>query len=266
MRLDVELVNRKLFSSRQKAKEAVVEGMIKINSAICKKPSYDVKPEDKISVSENRLSFVGRGGLKLEKIADKHGLYFDGKNCMDIGASTGGFTDCMLRRGAEFVYAVDVGSDQLDERLRSDKRVCNMEKTDVRNISVGDIDKKIDFISIDVSFISLKLILPKAFELLADGGMAAVLVKPQFEAGKQNVGKKGIVKSQKIHEKVLFDIADITMSLGFGIIDMDHSPIRGGSGNIEYLMLLKRGKIDFSADIKNIVKEAFEKLKSGGEA
>ncbi len=265
MRLDVELVNRKLFLSRQKAKEAVAGGRIRINSAVCKKPSYDVKPEDEILVSEDRLSFVGRGGLKLEKIADKHSLNFNGKNCMDIGASTGGFTDCMLRRGAEFVYAVDVGSGQLNERLRSDKKVCNMEKTDVRSISAKDIDKKIDFISIDVSFISLKLILPKAFELLSDGGMAAVLIKPQFEAGRHNVGKKGIVKSPEIHEKVLLDITDVTMSLGFGIMDIDHSPIRGGSGNIEYIMLIKKEKTDFYADIKSIVKEAFEKLKSGGE-
>lgn len=266
MRLDIELVNRKLFPSRQKAKDAVTEGAVKVNSVICRKPSFDTKPEDEISVSENILNFVGRGGLKLEKIADKHKLLFNGKNCMDIGASTGGFTDCMLKRGAEYVYAVDVGSDQLSQKLRDDKRVCNMEKTDIRNIDRNSIDKKIEFISVDVSFISLKLVLPKAFELLELKGMAAILVKPQFEAGKQNIGKNGIVRSSKIHEKILFDIIDFTLHLGFGIIDVDYSPVRGGSGNIEYLLLLKKEKTNFPVDIKNTVKEAFENFKNGGKA
>ncbi len=269
MRLDIELVNRNLFPSRQKAKEAITEEMIKVNSVICKKPSFDVKSEDEITVSEMVSDFVGRGGLKLEKIADKHKLYFNGKSCMDIGASTGGFTECMLRRGAEFVYAVDVGSGQLDKKLCSDSRVCNMEKTDVRNITVADIDRKIEFISVDVSFISLELILPKAFELLENGGMAAVLVKPQFEAGRQNVGKNGIVKSPEIHEKVLSSIIETVRLIGFNILDLDYSPIRGGSGNIEYLLLLKKEIMNFDnsdIDIKNMVMKAFGNFKNGGKA
>ena len=265
MRLDIELVNRRLFPSRQKAKEAVTEGCIKVNSKICIKPSFEVKPDDKIDIYGDTLSYVGRGGLKLEKIADKAKLSFEGKTCMDIGASTGGFTDFMLQRGAEYVYAVDVGSDQLNSKLKENKRVCNMEKTDIRNIMKSSLNRKIDFISIDVSFISLKLILPKAFELLEQGAMAAVLIKPQFEAGKQNIGKNGIVRSPKIHEKILYDIINFTASLGFGIINLDYSPITGGSGNIEYLLLIKKENSSLLIDINKTVKEAFENLKNGGK-
>lgn len=266
MRLDVELVNRGLFSSRQKAKEAVAEGHIKINSKVCTKPSFDIKSDDKIDICGNTLSYVGRGGLKLEKIADKAKLSFEGIICMDIGASTGGFTDFMLQRGAEYVYAVDVGTGQLSDKLRTDKRVCNMEKTDIRNIMKSNLNRKISFISIDVSFISLKLILPKAFELLESRAMAAVLVKPQFEAGKNNIGKNGIVKSKKIHEKILDDIINFAVSLGFGIIDLDYSPITGGSGNIEYLLLIKKENNSKLININQIVNEAFENLKNGGKA
>lgn len=265
MRLDVELVNRKLFPSRQKAKEAVLSGIIKINSIICTKPSFDVKTEDEIIISGEKMNFVGRGGLKLQKLADKHKLSFVGMTCMDIGASTGGFTDCMLQKGAEYVYAVDVGSGQLAKKLREDKRVCSMEKTDIRNITAENLNKKIDFISADVSFISLKLILPKIYELLNENGSAAVLIKPQFEAGKQNIGKNGIVKSKNVHEKVLLEITDLASALGFGIADLDYSPITGGSGNIEYLTLLKKGKQEFFFDINKTVIKAFENFKNGGK-
>lgn len=266
MRLDLELVNRKLFPSRQKAKEAITEGIIKVNSSICVKPSFNVNDEDDIVISGEKLNFVGRGGLKLEKMADKHNISFEGKCCIDIGASTGGFTDCMLKRNAEYVYAVDVGSDQLDKKLCEDKRVCNMEKTDIRNLTHKNFDRKIDFISTDVSFISLKLILPKIYELLDNDGMAIVLIKPQFEAGKENIGKNGIVKSSKIHEKVILEIINSTVSLGFFVIDIDYSPITGGSGNIEYLMVLKKVKQKVSIDVKKIVSEAFESLKNGGKS
>lgn len=265
MRIDVELVSRKLFQSRQKAKEAIVEGNVSVNGKVCLKPSFDVTENDKIDISGDILSFVGRGGLKLEKIIKKHNLEFDGKTCMDIGASTGGFTDCMLQRGAEYVYAVDVGSGQLAQKLCVDKRVCNMEKTDIRNVSADTFDRKIDFISIDVSFISLKLVLPKAFELLSDSGSMAVLVKPQFEAGKSNINKNGIVKSPKAHENVLSDIISFAMKTGFEITDADYSPVTGGSGNIEYLLLLKKGNGVFTDDIKNLVNETFKNFKNGGK-
>ncbi|MGN0614295.1 MAG: TlyA family RNA methyltransferase [Porcipelethomonas sp.] len=266
MRIDIELVNRNLFPSRQKAKEAVLDGAVLINGKVCTKPAADVSGNDIIEISGKTLSFVGRGGLKLEKAAYKHGLSFAGKTCMDIGASTGGFTDCMLQRGAEYVYAVDVGSGQLADKLCRDDRVCNMEKTDIRNVLPENLRHKIDFISVDVSFISLKLVLPKAFELLENDGMAAVLIKPQFEAGKQNVGKNGIVRSPKVHERVLAEIAGFTAELGFGIIDMDYSPVTGGSGNIEYIMLLKKGSSDYMPDIRSVVNSAFLNFKKGGKA
>lgn len=266
MRIDIELVNRKLFQSRQKAKEAIAEGNITVNGKICIKPSFDVSDDDSIEISGNVLGFVGRGGLKLEKIADKHSLDFSGKVCMDIGASTGGFTDCMLQRGAEFVYAVDVGSGQLADKLCSDKRVCNMEKTDIRNVSSDDLQREIDFISIDVSFISLKLVLPKACKLLKHDGSMAVLVKPQFEAGKKNIGKNGVVKSQKVHENVLCDIISFAFQIGLVVYDADFSPVTGGSGNIEYLLLLKKGSDFFMPEIKNLTASAFENFKNGGKS
>lgn len=266
MRLDTELVARELFSSRQKAKNAVVNGFIKVNGVVCTKPSLNVEKSFSIEVSGEALPYVGRGGLKLEKIIKKHNIRFDNLVCMDIGASTGGFTDCMLQNGADYVYAVDVGSDQLDESLKSDKRVCNMEKTDIRNIFPKDIERKINFISIDVSFISLNLILPKAYELLENYGRITVLVKPQFEAGKSNIGKNGIVKSLKVHENILLDIIDFSEKLGFEIMDVDYSPVTGSKGNIEYLIFMKKGNVKKLFDIHNLVKSASDKLRIGGRA
>lgn len=263
MRIDIELVNRKFFPSRQKAKEAIADSKITLNGKICLKPSAEVSESDLIEVADDIMSFVGRGGLKLEKISDKHRLSFNGKCCMDIGASTGGFTDCMLQRGAEYVYAVDVGSGQLAQKLCEDKRVCNLEKTDIRNVSKEDFERSIDFISIDVSFISLKLILPKACELLTEQGSMAVLIKPQFEAGKSNIGKNGIVKSPKVHEKVLTDILAFCFQIGLQVTDLDFSPVTGGSGNIEYLILARKGNEIFNFDIKSIVADAFRNFKNG---
>ena len=266
MRLDTELTARKLFSSRQKAKNAVVNGLIKVDGVVCTKPSFNVDENFSIEIAGDVLPYVGRGGLKLEKVIKKHNIRFDNMVCMDIGASTGGFTDCMLKNGADYVYAVDVGSYQLAESLKEDKRVCNMEKTDIRNILPEDIGKKINFISVDVSFISLKLILPKAYEILDNSGKMVVLIKPQFEAGKPNIGKNGIVKSFKIHENILYDIINFSEKLGFEIIDLDYSPVTGSKGNIEYLMFLKKGSACSLIDIHNLVKNAFDKLKTGGKA
>ncbi|MGN1481674.1 TlyA family RNA methyltransferase [Porcipelethomonas sp.] len=266
MRLDVELTNRKIFESRQRAKEAVLAGRILVNSCVCTKPAFSVTDNDVIDITGEDLKYVGRGGLKLEKMIIKHDLRFDGMTCMDIGASTGGFTDCMLQNGAEYVFAVDVGSDQLAQKLKNDSRVCNMEKTDIRNVSGESIGETMDFISVDVSFISLKLILPKVFEFLNEGAKAAVLVKPQFEAGKSKIGKNGIVKSRNVHVEVLNDITAFSRSLGFGIEDLDFSPVTGGKGNIEYLMLLVRGKSEDDYNVNKTVKNAFENLKTGGKA
>ena len=216
-------------------------------------------------IASTGSKYVGRGGLKLEKLVLKHNLVFDKMICMDIGASTGGFTDCMLQNGAEYVYAVDVGSDQLAQSLREDRRVCNMEKTDIRNVVNDSIIGKMDFVSVDVSFISLKLVLPKVYELLNNGKMAAVLVKPQFEAGKSNIGKHGIVKSPTVHAEVLEDIINFSELLGFGIYALDYSPIKGGKGNIEYLLMLSKDSEENEFNIKATVKDAFVGLKNGGK-
>lgn len=265
MRLDSELVNRKLFQSRQRAKNAVTEGKVLVNSKVCLKPSFDVDENDIIEINGEDIKYVGRGGLKLEKLVLKHNLVFDKMICMDIGASTGGFTDCMLQNGAEYVYAVDVGSDQLAQSLREDRRVCNMEKTDIRNVANDSIIGKMDFVSVDVSFISLKLVLPKVYELLNDGKMAAVLVKPQFEAGKSNIGKHGIVKSPTVHAEVLEDIINFSKLLGFGIYALDYSPIKGGKGNIEYLLMLSKDAEENEFNIKATARDAFVSLKNGGK-
>ena len=259
MRLDLELVNRNIFASRQKAKEAVRQGRVKVNGKVCTKPAFEADEHTQIETESLGNDFVGRGGHKLFKMLDKHSIALDGLICMDIGASTGGFTQCMLRFGAEYVYAVDVGTGQLASELCADSRVCNMEKTDIRNVTKESIDKQPDIISADVSFISLKLILPKIYELLKNSGRAVCLIKPQFEAGKNNVGKKGIVKDRKVHISVLEDITAFAMAVGFTVEDVDYSPIQGGSGNIEYLMLISKDdeKVHRGYDFKMIVEQAF---------
>lgn len=263
MRIDVELANRGLFKSRQKAKEAIVGGQIKLNGRICIKPSTDVLDTDSLEICGNTLPYVGRGGLKLERILDTTGISLENKTCIDIGASTGGFTDCMLMRGAAFVYAVDVGSGQLAEKLVQDNRVMNMEKTDIRNVMKENLDREIDFISADVSFISLKLVMPKMYELLSEQGSAVVLIKPQFEAGKKNIGKNGIVKDPRVHRAVLEDVLSSAESTGFGICALDFSPVTGGSGNIEYLCMLKKTSCTAKMDIVKTVSDAFENLRKG---
>ena len=240
MRLDTELTARKLFSSRQKAKNAVVNGLIKVDGVVCTKPSFNVDENFSIEIAGDVLPYVGRGGLKLEKVIKKHNIRFDNMVCMDIGASTGGFTDCMLKNGADYVYAVDVGSDQLAESLKENKRVCNMEKTDIRNILPEDIGKKINFISVDVSFISLKLILPKTYEILDNSGKMVVLIKPQFEAGREKVGKKGVVRDPAVHREVIEMVTAYAQSISFAPCHLEFSPIKGPEGNIEYLLHLKK--------------------------
>ena len=259
MRLDIELVRRGKYKSRQKAKEAIINGRVRADGKICLKPSYEIDDSVSIETEDTENDFVGRGGHKLLKMLDKHRISLDGNTCMDIGASTGGFTQCMLRHGAECIYAVDVGTGQLAQELCCDSRVINMEKTDIRNVSAESLDKLPGFISADVSFISLKLILPEIYRLLEDDGKMICLIKPQFEAGKKNVGKKGIVRSPKVHISILEEIADFAEGLGFTINDVDHSPIQGGSGNIEYLMLAEKSNKaihkDFDFDV--IVERAF---------
>ncbi len=241
-RLDVLLVNRGLAPSREKAKTLIMAGEVFVNGQREDKPGTTFE-EAKITSLEVRgetLPYVSRGGLKLEKAVKNFDFSLEGKVCMDIGASTGGFTDCMLQNGAVKVYSVDVGHGQLDWKLRSDDRVVCMEKTNFRYMIRDDIQDDLDFASCDVSFISLTKILLPARRLLKDGGQMVCLIKPQFEAGKEKVGKKGVVRDPAVHEEVVHRIMDFTKIAGFEVLHLDFSPIKGPEGNIEYLIHIRK--------------------------
>ncbi len=264
MRIDFYLVENKIVTSRERAKEHIKNGDITVNGVVVTKPAYDVLENDNVVFSGEKLKYVGRGGLKLEKALACFNIKLEDKVCLDIGASTGGFTDCMLKNGAKIVYAVDVGHDQLDISLKNDNRVCNMEKTNIINTSVSDFLHLPVFISADVSFVSLKIILPKIAEFMAlsDKSEAVVLIKPQFEAGKSNIGKKGIVKDKNVHISVINDIAAYCRTLNFNMDKITYSPICGGNGNIEYLAYITHDiKESGIINVKEIVNEAFSKLK-----
>lgn len=261
-RLDAELVSRGIAKSRERAKEMIKSGGISVGGRIISKPSAEVSAYDDIAALSADLQYVGRGALKLEKAAEEFGIDFSGKVCLDIGASTGGFTDFMLRNGASRVFAVDVGHGQLSEALKCDNRVINAEGTDIRSVTLGFTGGAVDFISADVSFISLKKILPKMYELLNEGACAVALIKPQFEAGRTDVGKRGIVKDKKVHVRILSDIDTFASSLGFCTEKYTFSPIKGGSGNIEYLVkLVKTGKKSVMHDFSRLADETFNELK-----
>ena len=240
-RLDVLLVERGHADSREKAKAIIMAGNVYVNGQKEDKAGAVFLEEGLVlEVRGKTLKYVSRGGLKLEKAVEKWPLPLDGGICMDIGASTGGFTDCMLQNGAAKVYSVDVGRGQLDWKLRSHQRVVCMEQTNFRYMVPGDISEKLDFASVDVSFISLTKILIPARNLLKCGGQMVCLVKPQFEAGREKVGKNGVVKEPKTHRQVIEKIVDFAASIGFTVIDLDFSPIRGPEGNIEYLLYLEK--------------------------
>ncbi|MBD5080470.1 MAG: TlyA family RNA methyltransferase [Ruminococcaceae bacterium] len=238
-RLDVELVSRKLVKSRNVAQQIIKEGIVFINGKASGKASAEVSEIDIIELKGDLPRYVGRGGLKLDKAISEFGIDLKEKVCIDIGASTGGFTDCMLQNGANLVYAVDVGRDQLDAALKNDSRVISLEQTDIREAK-GKIPQKADFISIDVSFISLRTVLPFALDLLKPTGSIAALIKPQFEVGKSGLGKNGIVKDPKLREKAVIEIKECASFLGLKIAGTVQSPIAGGDGNIEYLIYLLR--------------------------
>ncbi len=240
-RADIALTERGLCASRSRAKLLISEGKVLCGGVPVTKPSALIEDTEELTVTED-LPFVGRGGLKLSGALAVFPASAAGKVCMDIGASTGGFTDCMLQQGAARVYAVDVGHGQLAEKLRSDPRVTNFEGTDVRALSPSDLPAEPDFCSIDVSFISLKLVLPAVYALLAEQSACIALIKPQFEAGRSDVGKGGIVRSKKAHLRVLKDVLETAQMLGFGIQGLCVSPIRGGDGNVEYLVYLTKGQ------------------------
>lgn len=239
-RLDVALVERGLIVSREKAKVVIMEGLVYVNGQKSDKAGAQVKDTDKIEVRGETMRYVSRGGKKLEKAMEVFPITLEGCVCIDIGASTGGFTDCMLQNGAVKVYSVDVGYGQLAWSLRTDERVVNLERTNIRYITEEQIPEPVDFISVDVSFISLSLVLPVAFRLLKEGAQMVCLVKPQFEAGRDKIGKKGVVRDPKVHEEVIRKVADCAQELGFLIQGLDYSPIKGPEGNIEYLLYLQK--------------------------
>ena len=239
-RLDVELVNKGLVESREKAKALIMAGQVYIDGQKAYKAGDKVKDGQMIEVKGGQLPFVSRGGLKLDKSIKSFNLDLKDKVCMDIGASTGGFTDCMLQNGAKKVYSVDVGYGQLAWKLRNDDRVVNMERTNIRYLDKRLIEESVSFISIDVSFISLKLVLPVAYDVLKDNGQLVALVKPQFEAGREEVGKKGVIRDINIHRKVISNTISTASEIGFSVIDLDFSPIKGPEGNIEFLLYLTK--------------------------
>ena len=241
-RLDVILVSRGLASSREKAKAVIMAGDVFVNGQREDKPgtSFDESKITSIEVKGDQLPYVSRGGLKLEKAMKSFEIKLDGFVCMDIGASTGGFTDCMLQNGASKVYSVDVGHGQLAWKLRSDERVVCMEKTNFRYLTRDDIDDDLDFASVDVSFISLTKILIPARKLLKDEGRMVCLIKPQFEAGREKVGKKGVVRDPEVHREVISKVIDFAGIIGFEVLGLDFSPVRGPEGNIEYLLYIKK--------------------------
>ena len=240
MRLDVAVFERGLAETREKAKALIMAGSVYLNGQKVLKGGAAVKDTDIIEVRGAVNPYVSRGGLKLHKAVQNFGLSLEGCVCMDIGASTGGFTDCMLSNGAAKVYAIDVGYGQLAWKLRCDERVVNMERTNFRYVTHEQIPEQVDFASVDVSFISLRKILPVMRELLRDGGRAVCLIKPQFEAGRENVGKKGVVRDRAVHESVVASITEFAVESGFNVCNVDFSPIKGPEGNIEYLMLVEK--------------------------
>ena len=238
-RLDVLMVQRNLAESREKAKALIMSGIVYVNGQKEDKAGTSFEETVQIEVRGNTLKYVSRGGLKLEKAMSRFGVQLAGKVCMDVGASTGGFTDCMLQNGAVKVYAVDVGHGQLAWKLRNDDRVICMEKTNIRYVTPEDIGDRIEFASIDVSFISLTKVLGPVKQLLTDEGQVVCLIKPQFEAGREKVGKKGVVREKSVHLEVIEMVMDYARSIGFGILGLEFSPIKGPEGNIEYLLYLQ---------------------------
>ena len=238
-RLDVLLVNRNLAQSREKAKAIIMSGIVFVDGQKEDKAGTAFGDTAVIEVRGSTLKYVSRGGLKLEKAVTHFGVELEGRICMDVGASTGGFTDCMLQNGAVKVYAVDVGHGQLDWKLRSDERVVCMEKTNIRYVTGEQVPDRIQFASIDVSFISLTKVLGPVKALLTDDGQVVCLIKPQFEAGREKVGKKGVVREKSTHLEVIEAVTAFAGAIGFEILNLDFSPIKGPEGNIEYLLHLR---------------------------
>ena len=263
VRLDVALVEQGFTDSREKAKRLIMSGIVYVNNQKSDKAGNTVKPDDVIEVRGETLKYVSRGGLKLEKAVDVFSLDLTGFICADIGASTGGFTDCMLQNGAEKVYSIDVGYGQLDWSLRTDERVINLERTNFRYVTKEQVPDELDFASVDVSFISLSHILPVMRTLLKEGGTAVCLIKPQFEAGKENVGKKGVVREKSVHIAVIEKIINLVRENNFSLLGLDFSPVKGPEGNIEYLCYIRKDNTLAEIDLpsaEEIVNKSYDAL------
>ena len=246
-RLDILVTENGLAESREKAKALIMAGQVYVDNQKADKPGDTFSEDAHVEIRGKGLQYVSRGGLKLEKAMKEFGLTLTDKICMDVGASTGGFTDCMLQNGARKVYSVDVGYGQLAWSLRTDARVVNLERTNARYLTREQIPEEIDFFSVDVSFISLSLILPAVRPLLAEHGQAICLIKPQFEAGREKVGKKGVVRDQSVHREVIEKIRNFSLENGFSVLGLTYSPVKGPEGNIEYLIYLERSDAPIEA-------------------
>lgn len=255
-RLDVYLAESGLVKSRSEAQSIIMAGEVYIDDRKVSKAGEQVTGDEKIEIRSNALKYVSRGGLKLEKAMHVFPVTPDKKVCMDIGASTGGFTDCMLQNGAEKVYSVDVGYGQLAWKLRCDERVVNMERTNIRYVE--DLPDLIEFFSVDVSFISLSLVLPVAYKLSSDDAIGICLIKPQFEAGRDKVGKKGVVRDSEVHKEVINKVFNFTREIGFKVCGLDFSPIKGPEGNIEYLMYINKCGEDIFPDVDLVVDKSHQ--------
>lgn len=269
-RLDTLVYELGFAQSREKAKALIMSGNVYVDNQKSDKPGTSYNDNVKIEVRGKTMPYVSRGGLKLNKAIESFNISLEDKVCMDIGASTGGFTDCMLHYGAKKVYAIDVGYGQLDWKLRTDNRVVNLERTNVRYITEKEIPEKIDFFSVDVSFISLCLVLPVARKFMKSNAKAVCLIKPQFEAGREKVGKKGVVRDFKVHIEVINKIEEFVLNNGFNILGIDYSPVKGPEGNIEYLVYLERsenmaGKVyeDIDNNIDELVRNSHYNLNGG---
>ena len=262
-RLDVLATEKGLFDSREKAKAAIMAGIVLVDGQRVDKPGTKIDQEAEITLQQAACPYVSRGGLKLEKAMAAFDLDLQGVKAVDIGASTGGFTDCMLQNGADHVYCIDVGYGQLDWKLRNDPRVTNMEKTNVRYLDLDLIGCDVDFISIDVSFISLRLVLPVAAQLLREGGKLVCLVKPQFEAGRDQVGRKGIVRDPAVHRQVIRQVIGYGEENGLASLGLAYSPVTGTKGNIEYLLFMTRkvcNNMIGDKDVERVVEESHRDL------
>lgn len=263
-RLDVMLVEQGLAESREKAKAIIMSGIVYVDGEKEDKAGSTFAETASIEVRGKTLKYVSRGGLKLEKAMQVFPIELEGKVCMDVGASTGGFTDCMLQNGAVKVYSVDVGYGQLAWKLREDERVICMEKTNIRYVKPEDIDDKIEFASVDVSFISLSKVLPPLRDLLKEDAEVVCLIKPQFEAGREKVGKKGVVRDKSVHVEVIENVSCFALTSGFEILGLDFSPVKGPEGNIEYLIHLRKtaeiqdNDILLEEDYKKTIKQLVE--------